>query len=53
MGRVRRAALVMGGDDILGGARHVHNEANARIEVAWMRFNLGDDPARLRLASRG
>ena len=38
------AALVVEGHDILGGASHVgHDEADARIEFAWMPFDLGDD----------
>ena len=43
------AALVVKGDDILGGPRHVRDdEADAWIKFARMPFNLGDDPARLR-----
>jgi hypothetical protein len=47
-----RAALVVEGDDILGGSRHVgDDEADARIEFARMPFDLGDHPAQLRPAS--
>jgi hypothetical protein len=46
------AALVVKGDDVLGGPRHVRDdEADAWIKFARMPFNLGDDPARLRPAS--
>src|ERR1700757_2299282 len=47
------AALVVEGNDILGGPRHVrHDEADARIEFARMPFDLGNDAARLGPASR-
>ena len=43
-----RPALVVEGDDILGGSRHVgDDEADARIEFARMPFDLGNHPARL------
>ena len=43
-----RAALVVEGDDILGGASHVgDNKADARVKFARMPFDLGDDAARL------
>src|ERR1700737_1018217 len=46
------AALVVEGDDILGGSHPVcDDEADARIKLARMPFDLGDDPARLRPAS--
>jgi hypothetical protein len=48
-----RAALIVKGDDILGGARHVgDDEADARIEFARMPFDLGDDAARPRPGPR-
>lgn len=41
------AALVVEGDDILRGSRHIrHDEADARIEFARMPLDFGDDPAR-------
>ena len=41
-----RPALVVEGDDILGGSRHVgDDEADARIEFARMPFDLGNHPA--------
>jgi hypothetical protein len=37
-----RAALVVKGDDVLGGPRHVRDdEADARIKFARMPFDLG------------
>lgn len=46
-----RAALVVEGDDILGAPRHVgDDEADARIKLARMPLDLGDDPTRLRPA---
>jgi hypothetical protein len=47
------AALVVKGDDVLGGPRHVRDdEADARIKFAWMPFDLGNDAARPCPASR-
>jgi hypothetical protein len=47
-----RSALVVEGDNILGGPCHVrNNEADTRIEFARMPFDLGDAPARLSPAS--
>src|SRR5262249_9498736 len=47
-----RPALVVEGDDIFGGPRHVrHDEADARIKFARMPFDLGDDAAALCPAS--
>jgi hypothetical protein len=47
-----RAALVVKGDDVLGGSRHVRDdEADTRIEFTPMPFDLGDHPARFRPAS--
>src|ERR1700757_3353862 len=46
-------ALVVEGNDILGEPCHVrHDEADTRIEFARMPFDLGDDAAWLRPASR-
>jgi len=40
------AAFIVEGDDPLGGARQVgHNESDARVQLARMPLNLGDDPA--------
>ena len=39
------AALVVEGDDILGGSRHVGDDvADAWIKLARMPFDLDDDP---------
>jgi hypothetical protein len=47
-----RAALVVELDDTLCGPSHVRDdEADARIKLTRMPFNLGDDSARLRPAS--
>jgi hypothetical protein len=47
-----RASLIVEGNGILGRPRHVrHKEADARIKVAQMLFDLGNDPARLCPAS--
>src|ERR1700751_4985929 len=44
-----RPALVVEGNDALGGAAHVrHDEADARIEFTRMPFDLGDHPPWLR-----
>jgi hypothetical protein len=41
-----RPALVVEGDDVLGGARHVGDDkADARVKFARMPFDLGDDTA--------
>jgi len=46
------SALVVEGDNVLGGPRQIgDDESNARIKLARMPFNLGDDAARLRPAS--
>jgi len=47
-----RAALVVEGDDILGGSRYVgDDEADPRIKLARIPFDLGDDAAELVPAS--
>ena len=47
-----RAALVVEGDDVIGAARHVgDDESDARIKLARIPLDLGDDPARLQPAS--
>jgi hypothetical protein len=46
-----RAALVVEGEDVIGAARHIgDDESDARIKLARMPLDLGDDPARLRPA---
>ena len=43
-----RAALVVEGDDALGWPRQVgHNEADTRVKLGRMPFDLGHDAARL------
>jgi hypothetical protein len=45
---LRRAALVVEGDDALGRPRQVgHNETDARVKLARMPLDLGYDAARL------
>jgi hypothetical protein len=47
------AALVVEGDDILRGARHVnHDEADARVEFARTPFDLCDDQPYSEVAKR-
>ena len=46
------ATLVVEGNDALGRTAHVgHDEPDARIKLARMPFDLGDDPPRLAPAS--
>jgi hypothetical protein len=46
------AAFVVKGDDVLGGASHVgDNISDARIKLARMPLDLGDDPTWLRPGS--
>jgi hypothetical protein len=46
---LRRAALIVEGDDVLGRTAQVgDDEADAGIKLARMPFDLGNNPARLR-----